>query len=116
MESKEIAILDLSTLLEAFGEFNEDVIDTLKLFLKTISPQLNELRRRLDAGDRAAAAEVAHAAKGVANTTGALRLGRLCSDIDIALRQGDEALARQKLAGIPVVFAEVSAEIHKLMA
>jgi HPt (histidine-containing phosphotransfer) domain-containing protein len=111
----QVADLDLTTLLEAFGEINEDLRSTLRLFLKTISPQLADVRQKLDNGDIAGASEVAHAAKGVSNTTGALRLGQLCADIDNALRVQDEATARAKLSEVGVIFSAVNAEIQRII-
>jgi two-component system sensor histidine kinase/response regulator len=109
------AVLDLTILLEAFEEVNDDLKNTLRLFLKTIVPQLTAIQQKFDEGDIAGAAEMAHAAKGVANTTGAFRLGTLCGEIDHALRRGDTAHAGVKLRDVAATLSEVAQEIETLL-
>jgi HPt (histidine-containing phosphotransfer) domain-containing protein len=113
-EYGDLAVLDLTTLLEAFGEIGEDAKHTMRLFVGHTRALLDAITERLDAGDLAGASESAHAAKGAANMTGTLRLGALCGDIDRALRAGDASAARQKLASLPAIFTEAETEIRKI--
>jgi HPt (histidine-containing phosphotransfer) domain-containing protein len=44
----------------------------------------------IEAGDRARAGSLAHQLKGTAGAVGAVRLARLCADIEVAAREADD--------------------------
>jgi HPt (histidine-containing phosphotransfer) domain-containing protein len=116
MGEERFAVLDLEPLTQAFGEFGDDVIDTLDLFLTSTWPLLEDVERLLAAEDLNGAGEAAHSAKGSANVSGAYRLGCVCAAVEIAaLRNHDLAAARLAAAALPASFAEVKAEIVRVV-
>ncbi|HLN24223.1 MAG TPA: hypothetical protein VK558_09595, partial [Patescibacteria group bacterium] len=60
--SEKFAVLDLEPLTQAFGEFGEDVLETLDLFLTSTWPLLKDVERHLAADDLNGAGEAAHSA------------------------------------------------------
>ena len=111
----DVAVLDLTSLQEAFGDLDAEIAATLGLFLSSTRPLLSELIASVAAKDWGAAAEAAHSAKGSANVAGALRLGAVCAEVDKALKLGDIALAERLAPSIPMLFAEVEAEIGRTL-
>ena len=108
------AVLDLGPMTEAFGCIDDDAKATLDFFLTSTRPLLTTIQMKLLAGDLPGAAAAAHSAKGAANVTGAFRLGGLCAEVYVQLRQGDVATAQSLTARLPDAFGEVQAAIHQL--
>jgi len=114
---EQFAVLDLEPLMQAFGEFGDDVLDTLELFLTSTWPLLETVESLLVAEDLNGAGEAAHSIKGSANVSGAFRLGHLCAAVEVAaLRHRDIVAARAAAAALPAAFAEVKAEIERVTA
>jgi HPt (histidine-containing phosphotransfer) domain-containing protein len=113
---KNLPVLDLGPMREAFGEIDNDAKATLASFLTTTHPLLVKIQMQMFANDLPAAAAAAHSAKGAANVTGAFRLGGLCAEICTQLRLGDEAKAQSLAALLPDIFDEVRVAIHQLGA
>jgi HPt (histidine-containing phosphotransfer) domain-containing protein len=109
-----LAVLDLGLLEEAFGEIDEDAIATLRLFVTSTRPLLEDVQLALLDGNPSRAAEAAHSAKGACNVTGAFRLGALCAGICDLLRAGEVAEARKLAEALPTTFAEVEAQINAM--
>lgn len=103
---QELCLFDPAPLTEAFGEFGSDALEMLQLFVKTSQPLRDQLLAALSQDLLADARECAHALKGAANSTGAVRLGHLCAVIDGALKDKNAAQAKLWAADLDRVFTE----------
>jgi len=84
------------------------------LFLAHAPAQLSALEKAASEGDLAQTATAAHALKSPSMNIGALRLGKLCADLEARARAGDRALLSETpLAEIEGEFAAVVAAIKR---
>ena len=82
-------ILDVVRLIESFGAWDGEARDFLDGFLADVPRMIGALLAALAAPDTDAARAAAHALKGSARSTGAVRLGQLASDVQDCL-DGDD--------------------------
>ncbi|MBM3571487.1 MAG: response regulator [Alphaproteobacteria bacterium] len=92
-------ILDVKRLAETFGSFDGAARDFLKGFVADVPPLITAVEQALSAQESRRARDAAHALKGAARSTGAVRLGQLASDIQDCL-DGDDADTAGMLAGL----------------
>ena len=86
-------IFDATQMTEAFGSIDADAKALIKDAAQGWRGRIEEIEAAITAGDQPAARHAAHALKGAALSVGAKRLGRLASDIQDALDEGDMDMA-----------------------
>jgi len=90
----------------------EEAVDAiLELFAQTAPERVAALTTAIQAGDAKAIASAAHAFKSPSSAIGALRLGGLLQEIELAGKAGDIDRARAAFAGLD---AETSAVLDQL--
>jgi len=95
----EAPVLDLDHVRATFGALDANAVDMLGFFIETTQPLLDEASAALARGDLEAARSAAHAAAGAARTAGAKAFAAACSDLELAIHQGDaEAMERSRKA------------------
>lgn len=105
------AVWDATTLTRMVGDHPAMHRRLLDKFLLGSEEQLAAITAAVAAGDLASAATVAHKMKSAARTIGAMRLGRLCQDLEIAGRAGDASAAGLHVAGLKIALQEAAAQI-----
>jgi PAS domain S-box-containing protein len=105
-------ILDLARVRETFGGLDETARDFLRGFIADVPRMIGNIDQALGARDTARARDAAHALKGAARSTGAVRLGQLASDIQDCL-DGDDAETAAMLTGL---LAQTHAELSQATA
>ena len=93
-------ILDLDRVREVFGEVDGAALSFLGGFLDNVPRMVGDIGAALDAGDRARARDAAHALKGAARSSGAMRLGQIAADIQDRLDDDDRETAVLLMAGM----------------
>lgn len=93
------------------SEFVRELIDT---FLQEAPAMLAELRDTLARGDADRFRRAAHSLKSNANTFGALELGHLAKDLELAGVATVAARGDQALAPVNVEYARAAAELEVL--
>ncbi|MBM3547714.1 MAG: hypothetical protein FJX54_12240 [Alphaproteobacteria bacterium] len=83
--------LDLSQLLAAFGEIDDDVREMMQIFIETTEPMLGELAEKIAARDQPGVEDLAHSAKGAARSAGARAMATACEAVEKAAEAGDWA-------------------------
>ena len=86
-------IFDATQMTEAFGSIDADAKALITDAAQGWRGRIEEIEAAIAAGDQPAARHAAHALKGAALSVGAKRLGRLASDIQDALDEGDMDMA-----------------------
>jgi PAS domain S-box-containing protein len=104
-------VLDLTPMLEIFGEIGDDARELLTLFVDSTQPLVDDIRHTLNKGDFEALREAAHSAKGAGNSAGAYRFGRLSADMEKAAVACDHDAAADLLEPLERAFAEAKAAI-----
>jgi HPt (histidine-containing phosphotransfer) domain-containing protein len=107
-------VLDLTQILAAFGEIDEDVREMMHLFVETTAPMLEELEAFIVARDQAATEDHAHSIKGAARSAGARAMASASEAVEIAARAGDWAEVELKLALIRPAFDAARQAIARL--
>jgi two-component system sensor histidine kinase/response regulator len=97
-------VLDLSQLLAAFGEIDDDVRDMMRIFVDTTIPMLDELEARVAARDRAAVEDLAHSTKGAARSAGARIMAAACEALEKAAAADDWTEIELRLEAIRPAF------------
>lgn len=104
--------IDRDAIITQMGEFNQDTIEMLKLFIEMTEPLMDDIKRAHEEKDYHALAEAAHSLKGAARSACAVGLGDLASELQ------DRAEERKNIdALIPSIqdeFIEVKKEISRL--
>ena len=104
--------IDRDAIITQMGEFNQDTIEMLKLFIEMTEPLIEEVKRAHAAKDYRAIAEAAHSLKGAARSACAVGLGDLASDLQ------DRAEAKKNVDALiqPIQdeFIAVKKEIERL--
>ena len=101
-------VWDATTLTRMVGDNPAMHRRLLDKFLLGSEEQHVAIVGAIAAGDLASAASVAHKMKSAARTIGAMRLGRLCQDLEIAGRTGDVSAAGVHAAGLKAALQEVA--------
>lgn len=107
-------ILDLTQIIAAFGEIDDDVREMMKLFVETTAPMLDELDVYVSARDRAAVEDHAHSIKGAARSAGARAVAQASEAVEAAARAGDWAEVDLKLDAIRPAFDAARQAIARL--
>jgi HPt (histidine-containing phosphotransfer) domain-containing protein len=92
-------ILDLARLSETFGGLDGAARDFIAGFIADVPRMIGSIEAEIAAANRARARDAAHALKGAARSTGAVRLGQIASDIQDCL-DGDDMETAAMLAGL----------------
>jgi HPt (histidine-containing phosphotransfer) domain-containing protein len=87
------------------GHLLERVLRAFEASLLRLAPQLREARQR---GDLQAVRHVAHTLKSSSASIGALRLSRLCAEIEAAVRQ-------EAVEGLPALLDDVDQEFNVVL-
>ncbi|MBM3534375.1 MAG: Hpt domain-containing protein [Alphaproteobacteria bacterium] len=107
-------VLDLSQLLAAFGEIDDDVRKMMRIFIETTEPILDELEARVASRDRAGVEDLAHSAKGAARSAGARTMAAACEALEKAAEAGDWGEVERKLPAVRPTFVAAKAAIASL--
>ncbi len=107
-------VLDLSQILAAFGEIDDDVREMMQLFVSTTEPMLDELDARIVVRDRAAIEDHAHSAKGAARSAGARAMAAACEALETAAPAGDWSEIELRMSAIRPAFAAARQAIARL--
>jgi HPt (histidine-containing phosphotransfer) domain-containing protein len=107
-------VLDLSQILAAFGEIDDDVREMMQMFVETTAPMLVELEALVAARDGTAAEDHAHSIKGAARSAGARAMAAASEAVEAAARAGDWAEVELKLALIRPAFDAARKAIARL--
>jgi HPt (histidine-containing phosphotransfer) domain-containing protein len=83
----------------------ERVLRAFESSVLRLAPQLRDARQR---GDMAAIRHVAHTLKSSSASVGALRLSRLCAEIEVAVRQ-------EAVTGLPALLDDVDQEFNVVL-
>jgi HPt (histidine-containing phosphotransfer) domain-containing protein len=83
----------------------ERVLRAFESSVLRLAPQLRDARQR---GDMAAIRHVAHTLKSSSASVGALRLSRLCAEIEAAVRQ-------EAVTGLPALLDDVDQEFNVVL-
>ena len=110
----DLDIFDPDALNDAFGDFDDDAATFTLSFVDTLPDQLKAIDMAFETGDHETARHHAHAIKGAALSTGAMRLGRLMRDIQDALDEGDPDTADIYRDGLAETFDELSSALEPL--
>ncbi|MBM3600889.1 MAG: response regulator [Alphaproteobacteria bacterium] len=86
-------ILDLDRLRQTFGGLDGAAQAFLADFMADLPVMVGRIGAALEAGDKNAARDAAHALKGAARSTGAARLGQVAADVQDCLDGGDAETA-----------------------
>ena len=109
-------IFDPDALVDAFGDFDEDAADFVLAFLGSLGEAIGHIEAAFEASDFDQARHHAHAMKGAALSTGAVRMGRLMKDIQDALDDGDSDTADIYREGLPETYEELTEALAPLNA
>jgi len=109
-------IFDPDALVDAFGDFDRDAADFVLRFADSLRTEIDRLNAAFAAEDYDTARHVAHAMKGAALSTGALRTGRLMKDIQDALDDGDSDTADIYRDGLDETLSELLDALTPLRA
>ncbi|WP_413205420.1 ATP-binding protein [Rhodospirillum sp. A1_3_36] len=110
--NEEIPVLDLSSILFIFDSFTAEARAMLTDNVDRVAPILEDATAQLSEGEGTEVLALLHAAKGAANTTGALALGALCARLESLVLSGEiDQAAREAKDRIPGALAEVRAAI-----
>jgi HPt (histidine-containing phosphotransfer) domain-containing protein len=107
-------VLDLSQLLAAFGEIDDDVREMMQVFVDTTAPMLNEIEAKIAARDQVGVEDLAHSAKGAARSAGARALAAVCEVAERAAEAGDWAEVELRFSTMRSAFEAASAAIAAL--
>jgi CheY-like chemotaxis protein len=92
----------------------EEAVDAiLELFAQTAPERVAALNAAMESGDAKAIANAAHAFKSPSSAIGALRLGGLLQEIELAGKAGDIARAREAFASLDAETAAVLAQLRQ---
>ena len=106
----------LNTLRQLSVPGEPDVLtEVLKLFLDEVPPRLTRLRIAWAAGDIEQVHRLAHSLKGSAGNIGAQRMFEVCKELDGIGRSGEVQRAGPLVDALNVEFADVDAEIRRLI-
>jgi len=106
--------LDLSQLLAAFGEIDDDVREMMQIFVETTEPMLGELEAKIAARDQVGVEDVAHSAKGAARSAGARAMAAACEAVERAAEAGDWAGVERNFPTVRPAFEAARAAIAGL--
>ncbi len=107
-------VFDPDALNDAFGEFNEDAAAFVMSFVASAGPEVAAINVAFEDGDYAEARHRAHAMKGAALSTGAIRLGRLMKDIQDSLDEDDTDTADIYREGLSETYDELVSALAPL--
>ncbi len=107
-------IFDPGALNDAFGEFNEEAAAFVLSFVDSAAPEVAAINEAFESGDYAEARHRAHAMKGAALSTGAIRLGRLMKDIQDSLDEDDPDTADIYRDGLSETYDELVSALAPL--
>ena len=93
------------------AEFTRDLIDT---FLQEAPPMLADLRAAFAAGDADRFRRAAHSLKTNGNTFGALKLGGMARDLELAGVTAIGAAGPQRIDAVATEYARVAAVLQEL--
>lgn len=107
-------ILDLSQILAAFGEIDDDVREMLQLFIDTTAPMLDALEAQAASHDQSGLEDNAHSVKGAARSAGARAMAQTAEALEAAARAGDWDQVDVNLKAIRPAFAAARDAIARL--
>ena len=103
----------LQALRNTLGEDDPaSLSDLLTLFLEDATGLLETTRRAAETGDRAALQRAAHTLKSTGAAFGAMRLSRLCRELEQMSKEGNLGEAAAKAVQAQAAFSEVQREIQ----
>jgi signal transduction histidine kinase/CheY-like chemotaxis protein/HPt (histidine-containing phosphotransfer) domain-containing protein len=108
------SILDLARLAESFGALDGEAIGFVHEFVAAAESMVERTIAALQAGDGGQARHEAHALKGAARSTGAVRLGQLAADIQDLIDADDIATANYFVEPLRETWVELRDESVKL--
>lgn len=98
-----------------FGMANEGLAkELLMLFLKDTTEKLSELQRAAGKGESQILTHIAHSLKSSSAQMGALRLSKICRELETQARAGDLSNAEALVAQIAEEFARVQNELDHI--
>jgi HPt (histidine-containing phosphotransfer) domain-containing protein len=106
--------------IDSLRQLNQDgepdlVAEVFTLFLHDAPQRLAAIEAALKARDAVALQRAAHALKGAAANVGAVRLQRLCRELEEIGRSGSADAAAGRLAPLRGAFAELQLAIDELL-
>jgi PAS domain S-box-containing protein len=107
-------IFDADALNDAFGDFDADAAAFVLSFVDTVKPEIDAINASFEAERFDEARHRAHAMKGAALSTGAMRLGRLMKDIQDCLDDDDPDTADIYRDGLMETYEELAAALAPL--
>ncbi|MDD3519304.1 MAG: ATP-binding protein, partial [Chromatiales bacterium] len=108
-------VLDVSILKGLVGDDMGVVTEFLADFLKSARRHVKDLRAAEAAGDVPQLTSIAHKLKSSSRSVGALMFGDLCAGLESAGKSGDRPFIAQGMAALEQAFAEVEAEITRIV-
>ncbi|MDF1747547.1 MAG: ATP-binding protein [Alphaproteobacteria bacterium] len=112
----DLDIFDVKQMVEAFGGLDADAKTLIRDAAQGWYVRVTEVETAIADGDQSAARHAAHALKGAALSVGAKRLGRMASDIQDALDDGDMEMASILVEVLPDCLEEFNAILPKVLA
>lgn len=110
------SVLDLSVLKSLVGDDDPQIVQEVLVEYKAAAfPQARELEAAFAAGDVYRVGAIAHKLKSSSRSIGAMALGNLCAEMEIAGQEGDVAVIAQKIPCFETAIAAVEAAIAGLL-
>lgn len=109
----ESAAIDTKAIKDMMGEFDQDAIEMLKMFVDMTAPQIAEVRREFAEQNTAALGEVAHSLKGAARSACCLHLGDLADTIQ-ELADAGQMPEDSLIVSVEGEFQRIQAEVAEL--
>ncbi|MSP87965.1 MAG: response regulator [Alphaproteobacteria bacterium] len=109
-------ILDLARLSETFGGLDGAAREFIAGFVADVPRMIRAIETALTASNSTKARDAAHALKGAARSTGAVRLGQIASDIQDCLDSDDMETAAMLASLLAQTHAELRDATHQLIA
>ena len=99
--------VDPQALKSVFGDDDETFREILGDFVDPATANVKEITDAVEAGDAAGVGSAAHKLKSSSRSVGAIQLGELCEQLEIAGKSGDADTIADLAPSIPAVLAEV---------
>ena len=99
--------VDPQALKSVFGDDEETFREILGDFVDPATANVKEITDAVEAGDAAGVGSAAHKLKSSSRSVGAIQLGELCEQLEIAGKSGDADTIADLAPSIPAVLAEV---------
>jgi HPt (histidine-containing phosphotransfer) domain-containing protein len=113
IKALEIAVWDATVLPRIVGDNPAMHRRLLEKFILSTTEQVTRIAAAAAIDDTGTGGNVAHALKSAARTVGALQLGNLCEELELAGKAGDAARCSALSTVLPTTFMLASQRINK---